>query len=80
MRNELPFRRIDNNITTQMRYDMEAAHWEKSHRSLKIAAGNSNPSDMIQLIGAIITVLLSALIIICTFCFQLFRDTEKGSN
>jgi len=56
MQNQLPFRPHDNNITTQMKYNLEAEHWERAFRSGRIRSTSFSFIEGSGIVGALITI------------------------
>lgn len=59
MQNQLPFRPHDNNITTQMKYDLEAAHWERAFKAERISNRSLTGVEVGGIGGAVITIVIS---------------------
>ena len=59
MQNNLPFRPHDNNITTQMKYDLEAKHWGQAFESGRIRNKSFYAGEESGILTAVITIVIS---------------------
>ncbi|RZJ36389.1 MAG: hypothetical protein EOO51_01245 [Flavobacterium sp.] len=59
MQNNLPFRPHDNNITTQMKYDLEARHWNQAFEYERIRNQSFNVGRESGIVLAIVTIVIS---------------------
>jgi hypothetical protein len=69
--NNLPFRPLDNSMSTQMRYDLEAEKWSSAMKSAQIKATSS--AGTLGLIGAIIGFAVSLIIFVIVLLIELTR-------
>lgn len=69
--NNLPFRPLDNSMSTQMRYDLEAEKWASAMRSAQTKTASS--AETLGLIGAIIGLIVSLIIFIIVLLIEFTR-------
>lgn len=84
MQNQLPFRPTDNSSSTRLKYELEAEHWMRANKSVNLRNRKPDFQQSVGIVGAIITILVSALILICTFCWWILKwilsDKETPTN
>lgn len=73
MKENLPFRPLDNSSTTKLSYSLEAQHWSEAQSSNQIRNRTTSVTQIGGLIGAVVTILVSVISIVITGLFWLIK-------
>lgn len=74
----LPFRSLDNSTSTQMGYNLEAAHWSRALKSAQASAGSGLSS--LGVVGLFLSIFISLFLIILTLIAMLVEWILKPSQ
>lgn len=79
----LPFRPLDNSMSTQIKYELEMEHWARAQKSVSSRNTTSGVNEVALLFSAffgILSGLLSIFLFIFAGCVDLFRRWKEDRD
>lgn len=77
MKENLPFRPVDNSSSTRLQYQLEAEHWRRAYRSNSISERGTSTREISGLIGSLVSLIVFATVVICTGIYWVLKKAFK---